>query len=71
MSTHRNFVATMNIFEGTSIRFTKDDVHLSYLPLPHIMERMCFMTMMMFGASIGYDILLLYILVSSEETLFS
>lgn len=41
-------------------KITKDDVHLSYLPLPHVMERAVLVCFWAFGAKIcfyGGDIL--------------
>jgi len=33
---------------------TQDDVYISYLPLPHIFERLFVCTMVYFGGSIGF-----------------
>lgn len=46
MLSHRNFIANVAAIsrgstEGEMIRVTKDDVYLSYLPLAHVMERIC------------------------------
>jgi len=34
--------------------FKPEDVHLSYLPLAHIMERIAFHHLLIFGMSIGF-----------------
>ena len=33
---------------------TPDDVYISYLPLPHILERLFVNTMIFYGSSIGF-----------------
>jgi len=35
------------------IDFTPDDVHLSYLPMPHVFEKLCFCSMIANGCRIG------------------
>jgi long-chain acyl-CoA synthetase len=54
MITHKNVVTTINTFRGSSMVFSKNDMHLSYLPLAHIFERMSGITMILYGASIGF-----------------
>ena len=51
--THRNFVSVISSVPNTDITFSEQDVHLSYLPLPHVMERANYLFMMSYGCSIG------------------
>ena len=40
MMTHKNLVTTIASLVNTDIHPCIDDVHMSYLPLPHIMEKL-------------------------------
>lgn len=45
--THENFLSIISAFVKNKnpkdiVVFTKDDVYISYLPLPHVLERLCF-----------------------------
>ena len=40
--------------QGPKFAFTSKDVYISYLPLAHMMERVCQATMLMNGAKIGF-----------------
>ena len=51
--THRNFVSVISSVPNTDITFSEQDVHLSYLPLPHVLERLDYQFMMNSGGSIG------------------
>ena len=35
------------------IDFSPDDVHISYLPMPHVFEKLCFCSMICNGCRIG------------------
>jgi long-chain acyl-CoA synthetase len=54
MLTHANIIATIAgaISSGLDVRPT--DVHLSYLPLAHIFERVVMTAMYAFGACAGF-----------------
>lgn len=52
MLTQNNVMATLAAI-ATAIEFRPDDVHLSYLPMPHIFEKMIFVCMLYHGARIG------------------
>jgi long-chain acyl-CoA synthetase len=57
MLTHRNFIAALAGVEAGSddtVKFTSDDVHLSYLPLAHIYDRLACSYMLAVGGSIGF-----------------
>lgn len=53
MLTHKNFVSVSNSFERADI-VRGTDVHLSYLPLAHSMERMVEAAVLSNGASMGF-----------------
>lgn len=50
----RNFYAQINSNGDCGYAVTSSTVHYSYLPLPHIMERMLVLLMMSVGAKIGF-----------------
>ena len=52
MLSHGNIMAALSSVKDY-IQFCPDDRHLSYLPMPHIMEKAIFATMMYFGARVG------------------
>lgn len=54
MLSHKNLVAVMTACMYTSLNITEKDVHLSYLPLPHIFERLVVCSLLFFGAAIGF-----------------
>lgn len=59
MLTHKNFIASIAAFfrgtEGqTFYKATHEDVYISYLPLAHVMERICVHTLLSKGAAIGF-----------------
>ncbi|KAL0265550.1 UNVERIFIED_CONTAM: hypothetical protein PYX00_011262 [Menopon gallinae] len=59
MLTHKNFIASIAAFfrstEGYRFyKVTHEDVYISYLPLAHVMERICVHTMLSKGAAIGF-----------------
>jgi len=39
MLSHMNFTALLGAFNAHDVRFQEGDVYLSFLPLPHIFER--------------------------------
>lgn len=54
--THANLVAAVSNLENSDIDdFQADDVHLSYLPLPHIFERVVQLNVFAFGAAVGFS----------------
>ncbi|KAG0441556.1 Long-chain-fatty-acid--CoA ligase 5 [Dictyocoela muelleri] len=54
--THRNFVAAIFGFHNTEMVFKKsrEEVYISYLPLAHVMERLCFLIVMSFGEKAAF-----------------
>lgn len=40
MVSHKNFMSATAAGEISDLRFSNEDVYLSYLPLPHIYERL-------------------------------
>lgn len=57
--THKNFIASIAAFfrgteEHTFYKATHEDVYISYLPLAHVMERICVHTLLSKGAAIGF-----------------
>jgi len=53
MVSHGNMTAEVSTVID-SVGFTKDDIHMSYLPLPHIFERLMVCNVLFVGASIGF-----------------
>lgn len=53
MLTHKNFVSLISAIPQTSVKLSETDVYLSYLPLPHVMERLAYLFMLYYGGSIG------------------
>jgi long-chain acyl-CoA synthetase len=53
MITHGNMVAEIACLKDTC-NFTPEDSHISYLPLPHIFERLMVCNMIYSGGSIGF-----------------
>lgn len=56
MISHKNFVSLLNVMycKRDTIKIEKDDVHLSYLPLPHLFERAVYTSIMFKGGKIFY-----------------
>ena len=54
MITHKNVLIMSNGLKSLDIEFDENDVHLSYLPLAHILERCVSEVMTQCGASIGF-----------------
>ena len=54
MLLHKNLVADSSSAHTAELGLTKDDVHLSYLPLAHIFERLVQAAWWMCGASVGF-----------------
>ena len=54
MMLHRNLVADSCSAHTAELGLTKDDIHLSYLPLAHIFERLVQAAWWMVGGSIGF-----------------
>lgn len=51
---HGNYISAIASTLVTDAGINENDVHLSYLPLPHVMERLIVHTMLFMGASIGF-----------------
>lgn len=49
--TQRNFGSQTNVLEDVDFGFTSDDVHYSYLPLAHVMERCVILFTLVYGCS--------------------
>lgn len=55
MMSHGNFVAILAALEfHPDLKLLKDDVHLSYLPMPHVFERLFIFSLLNKGAKIYY-----------------
>jgi len=54
MLSHSNFIATLSSVQYTDAKVNSEDVHISYLPLPHVMERLLILTVLYSGGKIGY-----------------
>lgn len=54
MISHKNLLAINTGQAGTVIDLNANDVYLSYLPLPHIFERLVIVTLFGYGATIGF-----------------
>lgn len=54
ITTHANFIACMTGAYHSGIACMKSDVHLSYLPLAHLMERVVQVAIISAGGAIGY-----------------
>lgn len=59
MLSHRNFVADFQSLNwladrGDGLQITRDDVHISYLPLAHVFERIVHAYLMGLGSRIGF-----------------
>ena len=54
MISHKNFVSLLSVIHGEAIKIEKEDVHLSYLPLPHLFERAIYTGTMLEGGKIFY-----------------
>jgi long-chain acyl-CoA synthetase len=46
MLSNENFTSALAAVELNGVKFFNDDVHISYLPLPHVMERLMVLVMM-------------------------
>jgi len=47
--THSNFLSAISNLAKNQVILTNDDVYLSYLPLPHVMERLAYLSVMSTG----------------------
>ncbi|AFN83893.1 long chain fatty acid CoA ligase [Encephalitozoon romaleae SJ-2008] len=59
MLTHKNFISGVaGVFRGSNeremVRLSRDDVYLSYLPLAHVMERICVNISVAYGCKIVF-----------------
>lgn len=55
MLAHKNFVAMLGGMDvRPEIKFVPEDVYLSYLPLPHVMDRIMCFSAIKAGASIWF-----------------
>jgi long-chain acyl-CoA synthetase len=54
MVTHGGAVADAGAAKTSDLGLTKDDVHLSYLPLAHVFERLVHCAVVMVGGAIGF-----------------
>jgi long-chain acyl-CoA synthetase len=52
--TQRNFIAQMVNIDDAGYHINNDSTHFSYLPLAHVMERVCILLSLIKGAKIGY-----------------
>lgn len=54
MLSHANIIALTAAIEKSPVKLGSKDVHLSYLPLAHIFERLMFFGVLSMGGSIGF-----------------
>lgn len=54
MITHANFAAALSGSNSAGVKLLRDDVHLSYLPLAHVFERIVQASLYHRGASVGF-----------------
>lgn len=54
MISHLGVLSECTALRKLGIDFDENDIHLSYLPLAHIFERVVSMNMIFVGASVGY-----------------
>ena len=54
MISHKNLLCFLAIASNADSKFCRDDVYLSFLPLPHIMERVSILSLVLAGAFIAY-----------------
>lgn len=52
MISHRNICGLSSAIKE-KIGFTEDDIHISYLPMPHVMEKSFFNGSIYYGYKIG------------------
>jgi len=55
MLTHGNLLSVMAAVKASDIKLHESDVHLSYLPLAHIFEKVIFLNLAYVGAKIGFS----------------
>lgn len=55
MLTHGNLLSVMAAVKSSDIQLYDSDVHLSYLPLAHIFEKVIFLNLANVGAKIGFS----------------
>jgi long-chain acyl-CoA synthetase len=54
MLSHENLMSVIAGAQSSSLNLKANDVHLSYLPLPHILERLVVCALIYYGAAIGF-----------------
>lgn len=54
MLNHYGLSSTINAMMHTTLKLSKNDVHLSYLPLSHIFERLVMYSLLYNGAKISF-----------------
>lgn len=54
MLTQRNFIAQIECIPDSGLAFDRRTLHFSYLPLAHVMERLCINLMLVNGGRIGF-----------------
>ncbi|KAJ3405864.1 Long chain acyl-CoA synthetase 7 peroxisomal, partial [Chytridiales sp. JEL 0842] len=52
--THKNMVTMLKAVWMTDLRILPEDVHLSYLPLAHLYERVTYAACLLFGTKMGF-----------------
>ena len=56
MTSHINMLTTIGAIESKGVYIHENDVHLSYLPLPHVLERCFYLVLMSAGGTVWYKI---------------
>lgn len=54
MLSHRNILSAVSNHQNSDIKYFSTDTHLSYLPLPHILERFVCVTCWFTGTKIAF-----------------
>ena len=54
MLSHQNLVSCMASVDYSSVKLYSEDIHISYLPLPHIFERLVIWILIGVGAEINF-----------------
>lgn len=54
MLSHRNITAFLFAFANHDVRFNEKDVYLSFLPLPHVFERVVVAAHVLVGSHVVY-----------------
>lgn len=54
MLTQKNYIAQLTNIPDAGVQLSTKTVHLSYLPLAHVMERLCIFAVILHGGKVGF-----------------